>query len=88
MKIVIICALFSFLSPFSRDLLGQRMFAEASLECQKSLGPGSSHVFLIRSTAALCQPLVSFEWTDAKDGGWGGLKVSVVMTLSRDEIDI
>ena len=54
----------------------------------KEFRPDTSHAFLVRSTAALCQPLVSFEWTDAKDGGWGGLKVSVEMTLSGDEIDI
>ena len=55
----------------------------------KEFRPGTSHAFLVRSTAALCQPLVSFEWTDAKDGGWGGgLKVSVKMMLSGDEIDI
>ena len=54
----------------------------------KESRPGTSHAFLVRSTAALCQPLVSFEWTEAKDGGWGDLKVSVEMTLSGDEIDI
>ena len=37
MKIVIICDSFSFLRPYpSPKLLGQRKFAEALLECQKS----------------------------------------------------
>ena len=38
-KIVIIYVLLSFLDPFSCDLLSRRMFAEALLECYKSLGP-------------------------------------------------
>ena len=52
------------------------------------LRPGTSCAFSVRSTAVLYQPIVSFEWTDAKGGGEGGLKVSVEMTLSGDEIYI
>ena len=54
MKIVILYALFSFLSPFSRDLLSWRIFAEASFECQKNLGP----VLPVPFSQGLLQPFV------------------------------
>ena len=53
----------------------------------KEFRAGTSCAFPVRSTAALCQPFVSYEWTDAKGGDWGGLKISVEMTLSGDEIE-
>ena len=56
------------------------MIAEASLECQKEYRPATSCGFLVRSTEALCQPFVSFDWTNAKGVGMGDLKVSVKMT--------
>ena len=77
---MIIYVLFSFLGPFSCDLLGRRLLAEALLECQKSSGP-----FLLLCLSSKVYYIVSFEWTDAKGGGWGGLKVSVEMVLSSGD---
>ena len=57
----------------------------------EEVGPGTSRSLPVRPTLAYYvnyRPFISFEWTDAKGGGWGGPKVSVGMTLSGDEIDI
>ena len=66
-KIVIIYLLFSFLSPFSCNLLGWRMFSEALLECQKKFRVATTRAF----SYSLLEPFVSSDWTDAKGWGWG-----------------
>ena len=71
MKIVTIYVLFSFLSPFLRDVLDRK--------CSLKL-PGNAKrefdilpVLLVPFSQHLQQPFVSFEWIGAKGGGWGGV---------------
>ena len=55
----------------------------------KEFRPGNSRAFLVRSTAAPFSPLSVLNGLTLRVGdGGGGLKVSVEMTLSGDEIDI
>ena len=79
---MIIHVLFSFLSPFSCDLLGWRMFAEASLE---EFRPCASCAFPVRSTVALFSPSSVLNGPTLRVGGGGALNVSVEMTLRGDK---
>ena len=80
MKIAIIYVLFSYLSPFSCNLVSRRMFAAALLEMPEEFRPCTLHAFPVTSTAALFSPLSVLNGLTLRVGV-GGLKVSVEMTL-------
>ena len=83
MKIAIIYVLLFFLSPFSYNFLGRRMFDEKfRWNAKQEFMPGNTRAFLVRLTAVLCHFLNGP--TLRVGGGFGGLKVSVEMTLSED----